>query len=152
VKVQIPLMLALLSAAACAGGPSAAALTLEGEYARRLERAHTAGEIDRLNATYDEIRVLRLACGVQLRAKRAPLSCYEALRLETEWALHGSGERATLQHRLDERCRSAAQALRVPVAGDDSLPAVSAPCREEVRRARRIQAYRADDDATWSGN
>jgi hypothetical protein len=152
VKVRILLILALFSAAARAGGRSVAAVTLEGEYARRLERARTADEIDRLNATYGDIRVLRLACGVQLRAKRAPLSCYEALRLETAWALHGSGERLSLQHRLDERCRSAARALRVPAADDGSLAAASAPCREEVRRARRIQAYRAEDDATWSGN
>ena len=126
-------------------------LDLEQEYIRRLNHATSIREIESLQATFEKMRVARLACRMQISSALVPSSCFEALRLEQRWGLRTQSVTAKLELDLNERCRKSAQGLRLPTF-DFDLNDLSKVCRQEVEEARAIQAYRARNSDVWSVN
>lgn len=120
-------------------------------YTQRLSRARSAREITELRRQYEELKIARGACKLQLRSKSVPVACYETLTLEKKWGLHPrAAGRENLRARLDEMCARAAHELRVTVPVEPGSP-VSPACRKEIARALAIREYR-DKDPGWSGN
>lgn len=125
------------------------AATLERLYVDRLAERRTGKEVHELRKEFEDLKIARAACRLQIRQNKVPEACYETLGLETRWGLHPSERsRAKLRAELDEICRKAANELRV---GRHSLNAVSPACRREIAKAREIQEYR-DAGSGWSGN
>ncbi len=128
------------------------ATSLEHDHVRRLARARTPAAVAKAVADFENLKVARAACRIQVREKRLPLACYEALNLEIRQGLRparpDSGRRGVL-HRLDELCRETAAALTVPelpVSPHETSPA----CRKYLAEARSIRNYR-DRRPDWSG-
>lgn len=125
------------------------AATLEQEYVQRLNRAQ-ASQVDGLFDHFERIRVLRLACRLQLKEKKVPSACYEAVAAEDKWIPRPKAKAEALRKELDERCARAARRLNVPSRGN-LRPELSASCRKKVEEAWRIQAYRQGGEA-WSSD
>ena len=106
---------------------TAAARSLDDAYAHRLMRARTAREADSLRARYDDVRVARMRCALQLGRGLTPLACYDALAFERDWGVVTPPEAARRRAELDHRCVRAAAGLRTP-EGLRSLRHVSPRC------------------------
>ena len=122
---------------------------LESEYLRRLNRAGAA-DVENVRARFERIRMLRLACGLQMRARDVPVSCFAAEREENMWGLRARADRLALLRRLNDICAGAARALRVPPRESPGLEVLSPVCRARVQEAWKIQAFRLDGQP-WSG-
>jgi hypothetical protein len=131
-------------------GSRAEPLNLEQEYLRKLNHSHSARSVDLLQSTFEQIRMLRLACHLQLESSLVPTSCFEVLHFEERWGLRSRRERERAVQDLDERCRKAAQGLRLP-SSISSTSELTKSCLHYVEEARAIQAYRARDSDIWSG-
>lgn len=116
---------------------------LERVYFERLSHA-SAAEITDLKMTFEKIKTWRLACELQTREARVPVSCYQQLAAETKWQLWSAEAARTRAATLDQRCARAAQNLRLPPEATD-MNAVSESCREAIVRARAIERYRSED-------
>jgi|GEM_PF-5281343 len=131
--------------------PSAKALSAEEQYARAISRARSPSEIGAAAKAFDEIRLARAACRIQLREQSAPLACYETLWLEVRNGLHSSPmERKQLISRLDQICAKASTALKIPRHLKFPL-GISSTCQKDIRTAVEIQKYR-ESSPEWSGN
>jgi hypothetical protein len=118
---------------------------------RALARARSSAELRRVTGLYEELKIARAACRLQLRAKSTPFACYESLQLEIRRGYHSSiSERRHLTERLDKLCEDAAVGLIVPrePAAD---PILSPKCRKFLREARAIRNYR-EQRPDWSEN
>jgi hypothetical protein len=126
-------------------------LELEQEYVRKLNQSTSARDVEVLQSTFEQIRMLRLACRLQIQSRFVPTNCFEVLRLERRWGLRTRGETSRAEQDLNERCRKAAQGLRLPPLAS-STTELSKICLRQVQEAREIQAYRARESDTWSEN
>lgn len=127
---------------------------LDRVYARRLSRAR-AGQVAPLVAEFEQVRELRLACKLEVRERRFPLSCFAVLRREDSWNLRSPAERARVLSRLETRCERATTALVLPPSTADLSP-LSDACRKRVLEGREIRAYREEEgiktNEPWSGS
>jgi hypothetical protein len=123
---------------------SQALASVDADYGRSLARARRPEDIRRATADFERLKVAREACRLQLRARSAPLACYEALALENP------KRRRELLVKLDGLCAESAALLKVPrVSASES--AVSPKCRKFLTEAREIRKYR-EKRPDWSGN
>ncbi len=108
---------------------------------RRLASASSAAQVRRLEEQADALRVARLACRIQLRERRIPAACYSALKLERNFGL-ASG-RGT-ERELDRKCESGSRRLKSPIRIE--MSALSRSCRDSVRRALELLAYKLETE------
>jgi hypothetical protein len=123
---------------------SQAFASVDADYALSLARARRPADIRRATENFERLKVARAACRLQLRARSAPLACYEALALENP------RRRRELREKLDGLCAESAALLKVPRA-EASESAVSPKCRKFLSEAREIRKYR-EKRPDWSGN
>lgn len=123
---------------------SAFAETLESRFLEQLTRAHSSAAVDHLKNTYEELKVARGACKIQLSERTPPSACYASLRLENSLGINAThAQKAKLLSRLDSLCASATLKLRVSKEQNDL--GVSNACARHIREARAIQEYRQDE-------
>ncbi len=120
--------------------PSAFGSSLESTYLQALSRAPDGSSVAQLLKAYEQLKVARTACKIQLRAATIPVACYQTLALETNLRLHKPPrERQALLLRLDSLCQQAALSLAVQSA---TPPFVSKNCRQWMLRAGEVARYR----------
>lgn len=120
------------------------AVAADTRYAQQLMRSRSASAILSAQTAFEMRLTLRLACEQELKQVRAPISCFELLRLDE---LEGRSTRSTterLRVRLIQRCQHAADTLAI---SPKRLlpPSVPAPCRQSLIRAQKILAYKGGD-------
>ncbi len=136
---------------ACAFAADARADSLAEAAVRRMDSAKNSSSVTKIQSAFDEIRIARLACQVQLKEKIIPYACYQALRLENGWNLHqDKNQLRQLQLRIDRRCASAAERMRGLTSVD--LRLVSSACRLNVKKARELSAYKNGAPDSWRDN
>jgi hypothetical protein len=113
---------------------------LENQVLEQLTQARSARDVDNLKQYFEQMRIARKACQIQLREGSVPASCYHVLELERSLGLHSSKyDRARLLQKLDDRCSEATSKLAI---GPVALAGLSPACRRKVTAAMAIQAYR----------
>jgi hypothetical protein len=118
---------------------------------RAVARAKSAAEVHRVLEDFEELKISRAACRLQIKKKQVPLACYESLFLEIKKGLHPrSIDRIRLSARLDELCAESAQRFQMPREFPRSV-AVSTQCRKYINDANDIRRYR-ENNPTWSDN
>ena len=118
----------------------AGAAPLESHYLAYIASARDPRAVEHLMAQYEELKITRAACRIQLRDQNVPTACYLALRLENNLHMHPTEMKTgLLRAQLDSRCRQAALTADIPPATDE---AVSPACAKWLREARAIVAYR----------
>jgi hypothetical protein len=122
------------------------AANLESQYLTSLARARTGIEIERLRHEYSRLKVAQTACRIQLHEKTVPVSCYEAVELES--AAAPRAEKVARLIHLDRLC--AAAAARSGYKSKVLSPSVSRACAKKIAEARAIQNYRDGESADWS--
>lgn len=106
---------------------------------RKITKAKSANEIERIRRLSEDIRVARLACRLQLQSRLIPSSCYRALALEEQFGLRPSaGARQKLDRKCEQAARSAGSILDLDSKG------LSPICRAEVRKAKELLAYKME--------
>lgn len=137
----------LLCVCACR---AATASTLDQNYVRNLTRARTPAAVAQATADFEDLKVARAACRIQVQRKHVPVACYETLNLEIRQGLRPDGlDRRRILGRLDELCRDSAAALNVSDQ-TSSGARTSTVCRKSLAEARAIRNYR-DRRSDWSG-
>jgi len=121
---------------------SSNAQTLSQTFAHKLSHARSENEIRSLSREYQELRLAREACRLQIETQEAPLSCYESLTREKKWQLITRIDAEKLQQRLDQRCSFAASNLYIPNSESPGDQFLSLSCRRDVRRAQKHRRYR----------
>lgn len=117
------------------------------QYLKSLTRARSGAEVERLNSEYSRLKIAQTACRIELKERNVPVSCYEAVEMESKMDRSSdSGEKIRRILHLDRLCASAASSLRV--TGETS--AVSSACAKNIASARAIQNYRGEENADWS--
>ncbi len=133
--------------------PITNAQTLDSQFALKLRQARTKDEIDHIKSRYEHLKIAKLACRRQLIARALPSACYEALFLEKKWnTISRPTEDLALQQRLDELCRQATRAFRLPEGEAVGATFLSSTCTRELTEARKILAYKAKDRMPWHVN
>lgn len=118
---------------------------------QELAHAKSASEVSRVVAAFEELKISRAACRIQLKQKKVPVACYESLSLEIKKGLHPRSVKQTqLLARLDEICAESAQKFQIPRELPPTL-AVSVKCRNHIAEALEIRRYREQSPA-WSEN
>lgn len=115
----------------------ASAATAERQYAESLLRAKSTAEVERVSAAFDELRLSRLACHIQLRERAVPVSCYQALHLENRAHLHSAAQSRSLLLKLDKLCLEVHGGAGLP-----ERPDVSPTCARHVALLRKVENYR----------
>lgn len=106
----------------------------------KIAKAKSSRDIRTAQKAYEDLKVARLACQIQLRATKIPFSCYQTLELERKMGIYSSKiTRAQILQKLDAHCLKVASNLQV---GDFPINTVSPTCRAKVALAQRIQRYR----------
>ncbi|MGZ3722538.1 MAG: hypothetical protein ACXVA9_06390 [Bdellovibrionales bacterium] len=123
------------------------AANLEDHYLKSLARARSGVEVEQLSAEYSRLKVAQTACRIQLHEQNVPVSCYEAVELESKLdrGADKGAQNRRIQH-LDRLCSSAAANLRF----NNETAAVSSACAKNIVSARAIQNYREEENADWS--
>lgn len=125
-----------------AAASQAVGATLDQDYVRRLTRVHSTAELERAKSEFEDLKVARTACRMQIYASQLPAACYESLDLEIRWGLHPAAtDRRRILTRLDNLCEESAAALKIP-RDSHILSKISLHCRLNIKRAREIQEYR----------
>ncbi len=117
----------------------ASAVTADTIFVQKLARARGTAEIRALEREFEDLKVARRACRMQIDARIAPLTCYDALTRERKWNL--IARPGPTRDQLDLLCVRAAHELRLPSAYESD--GLSATCKRALSRARRIVEYRA---------
>ena len=120
----------------------AQATTADGVFWQKLNRARTPTEIRGLQIQFEDLRVARRACAIQMRSHAIPSACFEALARESKWGLAANAK--TMLAKLNSICDEAALALREPLEIIDAR-GLSPECRKSVLKARQIDRYRRDE-------
>ena len=132
--------------------PALWAETLESHFLYSLSHARSSAEVERFQLAYEQLKVTRTACHIQLTEHSVPVACYESLSLEDRLSFHDSlRSREDRLRQLDALCRLAAQKLTLAVKDSPSL-SLSKPCAKMIQEAREIRAYHDEDSGTWSEN
>ena len=113
-----------------------------------MMKAKNAFELENVRRQYKELRVLRLACRIELKEEQVPTSCYAALQAESQWSGQKTDQQE-LRRQLDHLCQRASRKFHLPRAKILS-PAVSEACRRDVEENLAIEAYRASAQSRWS--
>ncbi len=120
----------------------AGALSADALFVQKLNRARKPSEIQKLKTEFEDLKVARRACRLQMQARVIPVACFEALKREESWGLAKNAR--SMRPKLDALCEEAARELRGSVASIDER-AVSPACRVSLQAARRIEHYRSGD-------
>jgi hypothetical protein len=106
---------------------------------KKMIKAKNAQDLDQIVRGFDDLRILRMACDLQLKSKTVPASCYQALALEKKWGLSSPAKTAQMRERIDQRCAEAAEKF----SGLDGLDrsSLSSSCRLAVARAKELRQY-----------
>jgi hypothetical protein len=139
-----------LALAFAVAGAQARAEALSTAALRKMAGAKTAGDIEKIRNAFDDLRILRMACDLQLKERSIPTACYQALELEQKWGLSSKSHAARIRVRIDRRCADAArrfQGLASPLSKD-----VSTKCRTSVARAKELKEYQQSDQHEWRGS
>lgn len=126
---------------------SADAQNLDSRYANQLMHAKNSSQVTNINRHYDQTRIARLACKLQLRQGEAPIKCFEALSLESRWGVSSLQSRVKAFEHLENLCLRAADRLHVP----EKLrlgPEISKNCRLRVLEAQKLREYRRADSVS----
>ncbi len=108
---------------------------------RRLATATSTRQLRLVEAQAEDIRATRLACRVQLSERRVPIACYSALVLEKRFGLTSH---AGTTRELDRKCEAASRRLKPTEKLD--LKSASPSCREAIRRAAELLAYKLESN------
>jgi hypothetical protein len=120
-------------------GLRAEAMSADAVFVRKLNRAHSTAEIRNLQTEFEDLKIARRACRLQMQSRWIPSACFEALHRESRWGLSSNAKE--LKAKLDSLCEEAARELRAPLGSVDER-SLSVSCRESLRAARRIESYR----------
>ena len=126
----------------------AGAATLESHYLHALANARNSQEVEKHQEAYETLKIAQLACRIQLREEQIPFCCYEAEQLARRagWREDPAAAARRLAQ-LDQLCGRAAAQLKVSA----TLPeVVSKTCKQKIRAAQRIRAYREEETPSWS--
>jgi hypothetical protein len=115
-------------------------LSLESTYLRALSSARDSTSVEHLLRAYEQLKIARTACKIQLTATAVPVACYQTLALENNLKLHKSprDQQALVLH-LDSLCQQATLSLTIQPTAPTY---VSNRCRQWLQRAGEIARYR----------
>jgi hypothetical protein len=121
--------------------PCTSAETLESRALKAVLQARTPTEAIRVQAWYEELKVTRTACRIQLRERIVPSACYAVLEQERKLGLSSAAQARQQVGRLNSLCRSASARLQVPTFVPKGVPRA---CAHWVAEAVRINDYRRE--------
>lgn len=124
---------------------------IQEKFVALLAQARSPQEIERIQSEFDELKIARTACKLQIQSETIPVACYDSLFLHERWRLSPSAElKTSFVQQMDELCVERAARLAVHPSAL-SMPYISSKCREQLITAREIQSYR-EKRTTWSDN
>lgn len=115
-------------------------LSLESTYLQALSSARDSTSVEHLLRAYEQLKIARTACKIQLKATAVPVACYQTLALENNLKLHKSPrDQRALVLQLDSLCQRATLSLTIQPTAPTY---VSIRCRQWLQRAGEIARYR----------
>jgi hypothetical protein len=156
-RMAPPLLFVMLLFAFSAHVSPLLAQTADDLLVSKINRAKSSARIAQIQKEWEELRIARKACRLQLQARDAPTECYSALENERRWGIsHSARNWRTTRQKLDRLCEQAARELRIPKRTPEKARIISSTCLKHMSAAREIQEYRSqsgtkDPDAVFGG-
>lgn len=120
----------------------AEALSADSVFVQKLNRAHSPAEIRILQTEFEDLKVARRACRMQMQSRTIPSACFEALQRESRWGLATNTKE--LRVKLDSLCEEAALNFNGSLESIDER-SLSSACKASLASARKIERYKGGE-------
>lgn len=116
-------------------------------FIKQLNFAKNQAQVERLQESYQLLKISREACKRQLQRSDIPTACYEALYLEHKWGLSDS-KTTDIRAKLDTLCKQSSMTHRFLEKMTPQANQTSRNCQRSVAIAEKIKRYRLAPRAT----
>lgn len=120
----------------------AEAMSADSVFVRKLNQARTPAQIHILQTEFEDLKVARRACRMQMQSHTIPSACFEALQRESRWGLATNTK--ALRSKLDSLCEEAAGNFTGTLESIDERP-LSPACRASLASGRKIERYKSGE-------